>query len=158
MTVLQRRPSWLRHRLWLLLATLLTVAIAVTLWIECQWLPYQQRERAIQEIKRVGGSISTEPSVGVRYLGRFLGSTVVHVDLVKSPIHDDWLKHLSHFTDLESVHLHHTQVTGVGLKHLAGLTKLHGLMLEDTWLTDAGFRHVNALTNLRAVAIRRAEK
>ena len=61
---------------------------------------------------------------------------------------DAGLEHLKALTDIVSLDLTGTQITGVGLEHLTGLTNLKELYLRQTQVSDAGLQHLKSLTNL----------
>ena len=111
--------------------------------------PAYKRHRAIQEIKRVGGTVEME-TVGPQWLSQWgIGfERVKTVYLQGSGISDDKLKHLSGLTTLETLYLNDTKITDDGLKHLSGLTNLRELWLFDTEITDDGLKHLSSLTNL----------
>jgi hypothetical protein len=102
-----------------------------------------ERQRAIQEIERVGGSIFYDDT-GPLWLRRWgIGVDrvrVVEVHLEEREITDNGLKHLSHLTHLTWLSLSGTHVDGNGLKHLVGLTNLEYLYLGDTEVTEVGVK------------------
>ena len=66
---------------------------------------------------------------------------------------DDWLKRLSHQTDLRRLEVSGTAVTSAGLEHLRGLTSLERLNVCLTAVADAGFEHLAGMRKMRRMTV-----
>ncbi len=126
----------------LLVVALVLVVIAVGLSV---WVPYQREQAAVREIRRLGGSVSTQRGgpewlrglVGDRWMVSFGSVWYVSFEPGTS-ISDDELKHLSGLTKLQWLSLDGTLISDAELKHLSRLTKLKTLRLEGTQVTNEG--------------------
>src|SRR5436305_1578819 len=93
--------------------------------------PAKRREQATALIERVGGRFEDDHSAP--------GFPIVSADLSRSEsVTDADLTDLAVLSDLQTLRLNHTTITGAGLAHLAGLTKLRKLDLTKTKVGDDG--------------------
>lgn len=119
----------------------------------------QRRARAIESIRRLGGSVSinsgtierveirggwTGGDEGLRHLRSL--PDITWISLEDSPITDAGLIHLAELTDLTHLYLGKSQVQGPGLVHIKKLKKLEHLSLrymplDDEWLQQVGEIH-----------------
>ena len=60
-------------------------------------------------------------------------------------------------TDLESLGLRRTRVTGPGLAHLSRMKHLKFLYIDHTPLTDAGLTHLRGMVSLQELRLSRHE-
>ena len=67
------------------------------------------------------------------------------------------LVHLQGLTNLRSLVLDETKITGEGLVYLSGLPNLEVLWLEGTKITRRGLVYLKRLTNLKMLCIAGAE-
>jgi hypothetical protein len=95
-------------------------------------------ETAIAEIEKLGGKSYVDGT-----------GSVICVNLFKTQISDDSLRHLRNLTTLKKLFLGKTQVTGAGIGNLTKLTKLERLWLDDTQVTDDDLAHLQVLTGLK---------
>lgn len=72
-----------------------------------------------------------------------------------STLTDDGLASLANLTNLETLSLRRTDITGVGFKQLTGLKKLQNLELNDTFVTDDGLEQIGAIESLQLLQIAR---
>ena len=92
------------------------------------------KERAIAEIKKLGGRVEVD--------GKRPGMPVVEVDLKHTKVVDASLEHLKGLTALERVFLKETTVTDSGMVYIKGLTNIEVLELSRTKVTDKGLEHL----------------
>lgn len=78
---------------------------------------------------------------------------VTELNLRRSGVSDDELRHISDLTRPEKLYLNTTRVTNDGLKHLKGLTRLEVLDLGSTEITDDGLKHLKNMTELRTLYV-----
>jgi hypothetical protein len=96
------------------------------------------KERAIAEIKKLGGEIEVDtksPDLPV------VGVNLKHVKEV-----DASLEHLKGLTELQRLMLKDTEVTDDGIIYVKGLTNLEVLELSRTKVTDKGLDHLKGFT------------
>src|SRR5262245_44186676 len=65
-----------------------------------------------------------------------------HIDLTRTKVSDEGMKHLSELKGLIDLELSQTKVTDAGLKHLAQISRLTTLNLSQTKITDDGLKHL----------------
>lgn len=104
-----------------------------------------EQAAAIAEIQKLDGKVSFDEDA--------VGKPVFAVDFNETHIGDDDLKAIEGLTELKTLILSHTQVTGAALKHIEGLTQLRSLLLHDTRVTDAGLGHIKDLVHLRDLTL-----
>ena len=68
---------------------------------------------------------------------------------------DEEMAHIGKLTEIETLRLGDTRVTGAGLSHLRGLTRLKTLWLEGTRVEDSSLIHVAQLPNLEHLSLSR---
>jgi Leucine-rich repeat (LRR) protein len=100
-----------------------------------------EEERAVGEIKRLGGRVEVDTNSP--------GMPVVGVDLKHTKVVDASLEHLKGLTKLEVLLLKETRVTDDGLVYLKGLTNLEALELGRTKVTDKGLKYLKVFTKIR---------
>ncbi len=76
---------------------------------------------------------------------------IQELDLGRTQVTGEGLKHLAPVTNLEDLVLIRTQVQDSCLEHLAPFTKLKSLYLDGTGVGDAGLKHLAPLTSLRTL-------
>jgi len=163
------------------------VLIAVVLLIGCGalavWWPYQQNQRVIALVERLGGETTSEiirpvwipQAVDEAYLGPFERIIRISMDpnvsdadlkhlqnlinlkvltLDDSQVTDAGLEHLQVLTNLDLIYLHDTSVSDAGLEHLRELKKLEWLTLGSTQVSDKGLKHLHDLYNLELLDLR----
>ena len=135
-----------------------TALVAVLVFVAVGWLvawPAYQRHRAVEEIERGGGEVG-RAITGPQWLQKLgIGfDRVVFIDLFRSQVTDETLKHLSRLTSLQVLWLDRTRTTDNGLKLLSRLTNLETLSLGDTAITDNGLKHLSGWTHLRQLSMR----
>lgn len=99
-------------------------------------------DEAVRVIEKLGGSVGRDDERPE--------NPVVSVELGDSAVKDDDLKALAPLTDVVSLSLATTHITGSGLKHLA-LKKLEALYLQESDVTDEGLKEVSRFTNLKVL-------
>jgi Leucine-rich repeat (LRR) protein len=130
------------------------------------------QERAIAEIKKLGGKVEVDPKrpsvpvVGVNLkhakvvdasLEHLKGLTELEILFLEdTKVTDDGLVYLKGLTDLEALELSRTKVTDKGLEHLIVFTKLQRLDLGGTGVTDKGLEHLKGLTRLETLSLENA--
>ncbi|MSR56513.1 MAG: hypothetical protein EXS05_02430 [Planctomycetaceae bacterium] len=147
----RRFPIPLPNLLWLFLATVVLIIVAIGLQFG---LPNYRQQAALREIERLGGSVQSREG-GPAWLRRRIGDGWMigfdEVDRVVfyETITDADLVHLEPLTRLKELHLGEARVTGAGLYHLRGMTSLVELSLGDTQVADVGLAYLNKLTSLQ---------
>ena len=129
------------------------------------WLArWQAEQKAIVEIKKLGGSVKTEicapPSLR-KQLGKQRSRFVTLVNMMSRDDDkiersvtnrndsDQVLQYVKQFTQLKRLFLEGTQATDENLKHLTGLKKLQALyMWYASKVTDEGFAHLQKVGSL----------
>jgi Leucine-rich repeat (LRR) protein len=99
------------------------------------------QERAIAEIKKMGGKVEVDtqsPDI-----------TVLGVNLKHTKVMDASLEHLKELTKLQILYLKDTQVTDNGMVYLKGLTNIEALELGRTRVTDKGLEHLKGFIRLQ---------
>lgn len=81
-------------------------------------------------------------------------SYVVIVDIWKSRLTDDGMRHFGDLPNLRQLKLTGTSITDTGLKHIEGLTSLENLDLGDNNITDKGTKYIKALSRLKTLSLR----
>jgi uncharacterized membrane protein len=76
---------------------------------------------------------------------------LVILNLSKMPVHDDDLKRVGDFKNLEKLNLNFTSIQGEGLKHLSSLEKLQSLSLSGTRVTSDQLEAVLTLPSLKEI-------
>jgi len=120
---------------------------------------------AIEEIEKIGGTISEVAQnddskiVDFHLGGKELGDEqlahvksvrkLVQLHLKDTKITDAGMQHLAGIPSLTRLHLEKTTIGDAGLAHLRGLDNLHYLNLYGTTVSDAGLEHLRGMTNLR---------
>jgi hypothetical protein len=97
-------------------------------------------ERAIAEIKKLGGKVETDAKSP---------DMVVAVNLSHTKIMDASLEQLKGLSRIEILILKDTTVTDDGIVHIKGLTNLEVLELRRTKVTDKGLEHLKEFTKLQ---------
>lgn len=116
-----------------LLACLLTPAASA------QGKKDQDEERAVAEIKKLGGVVTVDPT----------SNRVVEVDFASPGVTDEGLKPLQALKGLRGLDLGRSQVTNAGLQYLGKeLQGLQALYLTSPRVTDEGLRHLRGLNGL----------
>lgn len=147
--------------------TLVGIFLAVTqpmLWAQDG---KAEQERAIAEIKKLGGKVEVDtnspdmPVVGVNLkhtkvidasLEHLKGLTKLGIlNLKETQVTDDGMVYLKGLTNIEALELGRTKVTDKGLEHLKGFTRLQRLDLAGTEVTDRGLEHLKALSQLQTL-------
>jgi len=118
--------------------TPLMVATLALLTAELSAQANGERDRALAEISKLGGTV-----VPIPFSVSFDGKGVT----------DDALAHLQKLPDLEAVYLRKCKVTDKGLEKLGGLSKLKYLYLGQTSVTDKGLEHLKGLTKLQSLSL-----
>src|ERR1700680_1771113 len=99
------------------------------------------QERAVAEIKKLGGKVEVDTHGPDR--------AVVAVNLKHTEVMDASLKHLQGLTKIETLDLKDTRVTDDGMVYLKGLTNIEVLELGRTKVTDKGLEHLKGFTRLQ---------
>jgi hypothetical protein len=146
----KRKRRWPQFGLTTLLGIVTLSAIVVALIVN----PAERQRRAVAAVRDIGGVVVVANEGPVRSwlrdrLGNDYFGHAVEVFLTESPIKDADLRYLEVLTELRTVHLNYTQVSGDGLRHLRGLKNLTVLNLDNTQVTDVGLKHLSTLTNLK---------
>ena len=118
---------------WLGVLSLLSATLATGLFV---WVPRLQRQRAIEEINRLGGSVFTQRSStrwGERFLDEMSGSAgqVVVVDLSAAKVDDETMTIFSSFSQIRSIMIGGDQLTDHGIQKLKANSQLQFLMLVN---------------------------
>lgn len=132
------------------------------------------RDRVLlAEIKRLGGKATLDVTApdwlrsivgdeGLSCFGRITEielneRTDGHKEPTPKPLSDrvtdDWLKQITHQTDLRRLELSGTAVTSAGLVHLKNLVNLERLNVCLTAVSDDGFEHLAGMTKMRRMTI-----
>lgn len=82
---------------------------------------------------------------------------LTHLEIDRTPITDDGLKHLKQIKELDSLDLEFTAITDAGLSHISHMTSLKKLDLEGTKITDAGLKHLRKMKKLTALDLRNTD-
>ncbi|MGB5518074.1 MAG: response regulator [Gammaproteobacteria bacterium] len=92
-----------------------------------------------------------------RELGNLLASLhdLRFLSLAETRVGDAGLVHLQSLTNLQELHLDHSDITDEGLQLLTTLPKLEILDLKGTRITDAGLVHVGHMTGLKGLYLTR---
>jgi hypothetical protein len=107
---------------------MLMVVLCVVLAI---WLPYHREQVAIREIERLGGEVGSIWD-GPKWI-------TAGPEWMQEIVNDGWL---SWIYQVQDVDLGRTAITDEGLKHLNGLTKLKYLDLSNTRVSDEGVKEL----------------
>lgn len=147
-------------------ALILGVGIIGIAWVAWWVHQYLERERAITEVRELGGYFAEGQPTYPRWTNQpraVLGDRLLaplakpahykRVDLWFKPATDADLERLASITDLTQIDLCGTRITDNGLAHLSGLTKLESLELAYTQVTDAGLTHLKKLTRLERLRL-----
>ncbi len=152
------RRSWRRFSLRTLL--ILAPLVAVTLGVGFRWwYPRYLERRAIEEIERLGGTITGDQLTGKTWV-ELPGKGITDAELARLVPH---LRNLSKLTDLVLVS---NKVSDEGLLLLAEIPQLQFVYVADTLVTEAGAARLRALrpkltvdrTNPHAKAMRLAAR
>jgi WD40 repeat protein len=124
-----RRSWWsFRLRTLLILAPLAAVVLGFGFrW----WYPRYLERRAIEEVERLGGTVTSDPSEGKTWV-ELPGKGITDAELERLVPH---LRNLSQLSDLVLVS---NQVSDKGLLLLADIPQLRYVYVADTLVTDAG--------------------
>jgi hypothetical protein len=76
-----------------------------------------------------------------------------HLNLGKTAVTDEGLKHVGKIVGLEWIDVNQTRVTDRGLAHLVGLKQLAFANLQGVALTDVGLEHLSRLTAMKDLTI-----
>jgi len=149
-------------RLWVWIAISIPVMFLLVLYIAVL-NPDHDKRTAIEEIKRMGGSVTIEYT-GPAWLEEWLKDQdllifheITFVSLNGEDVTDEGLEHLKNLTALEGLYLSAAQITDAGLEHLKNLTALNRLDLSNTQITGAGLEHLNNLSTLEGLYLRGAQ-
>jgi hypothetical protein len=149
----RRFSIWLPRPLWIGLASIVLVVVAVGLQFG---LPIYRQQMAIRAIERVGGRIDGVKLRGPDWLRKRLGdermklfNEVTAVDLYRSRATDVTLSEIRGLSGMQRLNLVNANVTDAGLVNLKGLAELRLLLVSGTRVTDAGLVHLKGLTSLR---------
>jgi len=132
----QQPPTDHRPRgvFWLSMLCVFAAVTAVGLTV---WVPRLQRQRALDEIARLGGTVySRSPSrgFGKRLLEEFSGSSarrVIGVDLSGGKVNDDALDVLAAFPSIRFLTLSGAELSDDGIRRLTSLEHLERLVLVN---------------------------
>jgi internalin A len=102
-----------------------------------------KQERAIAEIKKLGGEVEVDIDRPDR--------PVVAVNLKHTKVIDASLQLLKELTRLEKLCLKDTHVTDDGVIYIKGLTNIEVLELGRTKVTDKALEHLKGFTRLRTL-------
>jgi Leucine-rich repeat (LRR) protein len=102
-----------------------------------------KQERAIAEIKKLGGKVEVDAKRPDR--------AVIAVDLKHTKVVDASLEHLKGLTKLEKLYLKGTPVTDDGMIYIKGLTNIEVLELGRTKVTDKALEHLKGFTRLQTL-------
>jgi RNA polymerase sigma factor (sigma-70 family) len=102
----------------------------------------RRREAETERARADAEVVQARTAEKLRKLGATIERDVVAVNLAGTGATDSDLALLSAFTNLQTLHLHHTKITDSGLESLKGLHKLTTLDVFDTQVTDAGLEHL----------------
>ena len=169
----------LRTALFLMTLCALVLAAGRWFWVT-EVAPYAAQQRGIEELSKLGARIVTRPGgrdwVRDRF-GKDRFRDVVSVQLSGTQFHDEHLKLMESFINLQSLKIYNTNMTGCGLQDIDQLRQLRALRianallsdeflayvashveLEDLWInsteiTDAGLPILARLRNLRTIFI-----
>lgn len=90
-------------------------------------------------------------------LDQLAGPMLVRLILGNTAAHDDALKNVGKFQQLQQLELLETDVTSGVLKHLGGLAQLKILRLSGTGVSDTGFSEISKLTALESLELARTK-
>ena len=130
------------------------------------------QSEAVKAIRQSGGWVSyySEMGKGTLFLGEIPGirkwlSDFIGVDYFdqvssvlldsQSPTLDATIAQVGRLTELDSLFLSESSVSGTGLAHIKGLTNLSSLDLFGTGVSDAGLAHLEGLTALSTLELLR---
>ena len=100
--------------------------------------PPTPQQRAVAEIRRLGGQVEMDES-----------NQVTAVLLGNTPADDESLQRLKSLPGLRKLYLNRTRITGAGLVYLEGLSRLEELTLLSTDVGDGDLKHIAGLRRLR---------
>ena len=169
------RPTSGRRRLRFSLKMLFLATTLLAVWLSIGINRSQREKNALRPIFAAGGQSSTCFSYFypfrhveiVSFVGRdftnedlksvspHLGSLpgLTFLQLVKTDITDDGLRHLSGLDQLRTLHVFDNNITDLGLVHIKQLTSLSELDLSATLVSDDGLPHISAMASLRCVSL-----
>jgi hypothetical protein len=140
----QRFSIRLPRPLWIGLATVLLVIVAIGLQIG---MPIYRQQAAIREIERIGGWVGAtlggpdwlRECVGDEWM-RLLRDEPTTVKLDWTDADDKTLMQVSQLSGVEYIHLRHARITDAGLKKLSVLRRLRLIDAFGTDVTESGIR------------------
>jgi hypothetical protein len=116
-------------------------------------LPIYRQQIAIRAIERMGGTVLTLPS-GPEWLRRWIGDErmkpldkVSCVGFEGQHLTGEAFRHVACLTNLRSLDLAGTQITGEALCHLKGL-KLRTLTLREAYVTNSELDQLSGISSL----------
>jgi hypothetical protein len=147
------------------IAAVVTIFVLVGLRIG---LPLLQRQRAMRDIRAVGGTVRTKSPMPDWLATRFGGEWTKFFDRPTGVYMDDRslgrpatnadLALVERLTSLRSLEFQgESSITDSGLVHLAALDSLGHLYLNSPQVTDAGLVHIGRLTSLEGLILCRTQ-
>ena len=109
-----------------------------------------QRERAIAEVTRLGGTIQFGETPAGNPSAQ---KSIFKIDLHGTKVTDADLAFLENLTELRALDLRLTQITDAGVVHLRKLKNLQTLNLFRTQLGDAGLAQLNKMRQLETLLV-----
>jgi hypothetical protein len=154
-------PCRQRRTTALAILLLVTVAIAVALWVA--HVRYEQRRIVEVAIEGQGAFVMGDLYVVAMesddsHIQNVLRQLIPcrspdRLILGRSQVTDETMPLIGQMRWLQSLSLGQTQVTNKGLAALSGLQRLSELQLSHTQITDEGFSYLGQLPNLREVSL-----
>ena len=139
----RRRRFQFSLRMLLLAITLCAILLGLQTWQS------RRRQRAVEAIGRLGGSmVYGAESAASRLLPPLFFPAVSIVNLQGTETTNEDLEPLAALSGLKSLDLSRTKITAGGLAPLAGLTRLTSLSLAQTGIVDDDLAQLRRLKNL----------
>jgi hypothetical protein len=145
-------PFWIG-----IVATVLATVAAVL----ALGLPLYRQFVAVCEIENAGGTICAakrppgwlRQRLGDERMKYF--DEVERVYLVGKDFDDSGLERISSLPALQHLDVRGTRITDAGLKHVKKLTNLRTLLLDDTQISGSGLEHLGTLPQLEVLSLER---
>ena len=117
--------------------------------INWEWLDEARGEVTVPPDMKVKLKIASMSVGGISCLAELDPESIHLLDVSRTQLADDSLRHISHLTGLKVLELAYTAVTNAGLEQLKRLAHLESLGLTHTAITNTGLLHLESMTSLR---------
>ncbi len=117
--------------------------------INWRWLDVARGEVEVPPGMKVKLKISSMSVGGISSLTNLDPDSIHVLDVSRTQLADDSLRHISHLTGLKVLELAYTAVTNEGLTQLKSLARLESLGLTHTAVTNSGLAYLDPMTSLK---------